>query len=537
MEQENVELNVMTPSTKRKEYQERVLKALKYMKDTGASIRNAAAIHGIPKSNLGRALHMHPVRIGEIGRPPLLTRDQELVFMHQIAHLGSEGEWTSVETLGAKAFVVASESNCISSATMVPSKTYFYKVRDRHPDVDIRQSSVKEKNKLNIKNKTIETCRSYFMDMRDTFSALDYGSIRADCSASVAAIPSIALFAADEVGCTCYHDGKQYGITIGKMPLQGNTSGNISFHITLMLTICLAGYSIPNFYIISDECELAKQHGSLFVGIPDNVRLSTNGSGSMEISKSPILGTFDQYCDHLIKYMHNFSRLDKRLHQVVIYVDNHASHFDLDALTKLRANNIMMKTIPSQSTDMYQVGDSVHINKKIQQRRREEFSKLRQLGISLTVEISISVIQQVTSQITKSDILKAAEVVGFVYTDQYARLVMSDEDVNQNLKRFQSRFVYSKENEKELYEKKRKILDDVQNLQTNGIIPSDISPCVADPAFIVALQGLSSASKMESGIRNLNSRRSPSATIASGIRTLTGDEFMSIQKLHAEAQK
>lgn len=218
-------------------------------------------------------------------------------------------------------------------------------------------------------SKNQECCYSYFKDMQDTFSQLDYSRMNVLCAIGSPYLPSCALFCADEVSCCAYKEGDQYAIALDGAHIQGKTSGNISFHVTVMLTVCVEGFRIPNFYILSDDIDLSKNNGSIFRGLDEETTVSTNLSGSMTKTTKFATGTFSDYCDHLIATCHSRSCLDRSVDKVIVYVDNHSSRFDLVSLCKLRNNNIILKTIPANSSDIYQLGDTVFENKKLQTKK------------------------------------------------------------------------------------------------------------------------------------------------------------------------
>ena len=71
---------------------------------------------------------------------------------------------------------------------------------------------MKQNKDLSMLSKNQECCYSYFKDMQDTFSQLDYSRMNVLCAIGSPYLPSCALFCADEVSCCAYKEGDQYAI-------------------------------------------------------------------------------------------------------------------------------------------------------------------------------------------------------------------------------------------------------------------------------------------------------------------------------------
>lgn len=462
------------------------------------SYREAAKLFGLSRTTLNRIVN-NKIQIndlGKLGRRSLLTHSQEAVFLQAISSASSKGGWVTKAEIGALALDTSNQVNK-TTLTQIPTESYYYKLKKRHKQLAVNEKKIADRCDDKLCTLDRKIFEDFFNDVRSTFEQINFEDIRSDCGLGIPAVPSNAVYCCDEISLSMYKDTDQYAICIKNERPAGNLAGNIPFHITLMVTINLAGFLLPPFVIVSNNYSLAQEDRNLFIGLGQYGTITCNESGSMQASvgiegeEGYIKGSFRSYCDYLVSMAHNYAAL-ARDKTIIVYTDNHGSRNDPSALELLNQNNIRLKTIPRNTSFILQAGDTVHLNKKLQDARRCIISNLRKLQVKITPETVIKSIPSIISRIINTDIYLAAQTVGFHYDDSYRRLLMTSACISLSIKKFDHIFIFDDEKRKEINQKQDKIFHDIQLLKTQGIIPKNIDSSVCNPSFIFSVQKIAS---------------------------------------------
>jgi hypothetical protein len=412
--------------------------------------------------------------IGKIGRRSALTKIEEVGFMEAVSNAGQRGQWMNREEFAAAAHQYAVTKGRFSQDRKPLSISYSYAVSRRHPECGLSLRKVKERDekKMNVLDASI--FREYFNSIAKLFSSLSYPEIRGDSGEGIPSVPSCSVFAGDEVAICAYRDGAQYGLALRNEQPKGSNSSGANFHITLMLTVCLSGYAIPSFIIFSNNCELAYANKSIFTGVNPDATFTSNESGSMrksigyEGADGFESGTFLEYCKHFVKYAHIMSQMDERKHKLVLFLDNHGSRQDPTALEYLESHNVILKTIPENSSFILQVGDTQSLNMRVQGARKTIVSDWKKRKVNITPEIVARSLPAILSQITPEGIFLAAETVGFHFDPNSiggtSRLVMSPSCVEKSVAKFKSYYLNDDEANKKRIEEQNNILECVKTM-------------------------------------------------------------------------
>ena len=210
-----------------------------------------------------------------------------------------------------------------------PSKWYAYNITRRNPDLKLQHAHDLSPAKIS------HSCREIIAPYLELLHSLfEKESIPASYIINIDETPTFLESSKEGVLLDANSPIKPFKVTL---PRKRN--------MTLTLAIAMNGVSLPSQLICRDDCELSdfkdlEKH---------NIRLYQTSNGWQDET------TFRDYVKVALAPVLSWRRMDKReTTPVILLVDSHYSHLDLDSLKWCAHNNITVIRPPSETSHLVQ---------------------------------------------------------------------------------------------------------------------------------------------------------------------------------------
>lgn len=308
--------------------------AVRKVLDNELSLREAARRYSVPKSTLADKIK-HLQNEEEIELIPNLGRyrctfpanfEQQLV--NHMRDLDSRLMPLTKKEFLKLAFDLAERLQIphrFNREKKSAGKDFYYTFLKRHPELSLRNAESTSLQRAVGFNRP-QVAR-FFNKLEDLMEKYNFGANK--------------IYNADETGVSTVHECRQKVVSIkGKKQVGKMTSGERGRTITVLLCINAAGDQfIPPLFIFPRK----KIIDRLKIGAPENAMFHAQDSGWMN-------------GEIFLKWMQEFVKFSRPSEQkpVLLIVDGHCSHKDLQVINFARKNHVHMLSLPPHCTHKLQ---------------------------------------------------------------------------------------------------------------------------------------------------------------------------------------
>lgn len=417
------EYNSSKPETTQLDYEGAMLHIRKLQKENNfVNLNQIAKDFGCQRTTLSRLNSGQRTldRVGSKGRPPALNKTQAEVLVLGVAIAGTAGLTTSKSDFGFKLLEAAQIYGTVGSDTLELDPKTVRKYLNMGKGYE---AIVKPRTQQQLDQQCEDVARNYLEMMQARFKILDYEHLEKSCPKQIPFIPSYCLLTVDEVAMYVYKDKDTYAIACKNYRPMGLGPGNAEFALTLVLTLCAAGFALPLMFCVqgSSSGNQITNQTSILMGLSLETEVYFTSSGSMfgGNNVSGDTNTMLKYAQFAGSKFRKIMGISEQT-QIVLQMDNCSIHNDLEALKLFKSKNIQINALPPNTTSFLAVNDNEEINKNVQKERRATLSKLRFKGTLNRNAVLVASSQSVQKSLTRVEICKAFENCGFDYLEGMA---------------------------------------------------------------------------------------------------------------------
>lgn len=448
------------------------------------SLRKIARRFSVDHSNLAKIIKGKRAleNVGMIGRPPEIRKDLRVGFATAVAMRGKNGMPVDRVNLAVQVQKLNESTLRKPRGSKIPSDRTIRKfVKDvRMYDAKLKPSA---DNKSNANRP--QQARDTLSLISNSFKMHDFSDISESCAAGNHKIPSILFTNWDQVGIVKYKDTAQLYLAYKDIKPEGNSSGEIDFHVTIMLGSNASGFLSPPFFVCSSPTgfPIADVNQSILRGLPSDSYVAWSKNGSFVGAESDN-GPFNvqlEWMQWVEEKYRQFCGIAPGIRMFNL-LDQFASHSDLESLEYATLNSQHIILMSSESTDHLQPNDTRFVNKVLQKTRRGLITDAKMTGDVIDRNLAMQLGYQAMLKIARSDIYAAYEEVGFVYEGpNHSVLSLNFEQVNAAVEK-------RKKNFKQLDEVSRvkarnSIRLQAKVLKDNGVVNENVTESMLDPTF------------------------------------------------------
>jgi len=262
----------------------------------------------------------------------MLTEEEEAALMNYIGYMSKQGFPMNRSMVRQFVTSVCRKDDRVTLFNMEkgPSDKWFRKFSTNHPELTEREPEMQDRGRTRMANQTV--MNQYFKTLAETLDKLGLANKPGQ------------IFNCDETGWSGKEKSRQkfFGFR-GQHCYQQKILG--TGHITAHLCISADGKVMPSF-LIFEKCF---PHTTYKDGVPNNWMYAYSDSGYMDTEL------------FLIWFRDLFIPNCGSERPVVLIMDNHDSHINIDIVKLARENSIELVGLPPHTTHILQPLD-VHIN-------------------------------------------------------------------------------------------------------------------------------------------------------------------------------
>lgn len=295
---------------------------------SGVSVNSAGLAYGIPETTLRRYVKkdqsQYPVHGGRFKN--VLSTNLEQQLSAYLQEMGSRGFGLTGVQVREFAFEIAERNQLhgFKATAKKAGQDWFKSFLKRNPEVTIRTPEATSIGRLIGFNKP--QVDRFFQLLGDLLRTHNFSASR--------------IFNCDESGLPTVPTKLQKVVAQkGSRRVPKVTSAERGRNVTVVCSMNAAGYFIPPVFIFARK----RFRNELLVGAPPDSDGFCNESGWMNNA------TFIKYLQHFTKH----TRPSKE-DQILLIVDNHASHISLEAVDFCRDNGIVLLSLPPHCTHRVQ---------------------------------------------------------------------------------------------------------------------------------------------------------------------------------------
>jgi hypothetical protein len=304
----------------------------------GASLKQAAKDHGIPRTTLRRKVGLNVIAKGGqitksrlLGRPSVLTSDQEQELVQVILDCEARLfglKLTDIRHLVFKFCERRQIKHSFNKVTQMAGEDWAHGFLKRNPTLSVRKPEAVSIFRASGFNREKVT---HFYDALESVLFKD----------NVEVIPPSNIFNVDESGYTVCHKPQKIVGQKGKKSVGSLTSAERGKTVTAVCCVSACGTFVPPMLIfprVRMKAELLDKAPTGSIGAA-----SKTGWINEDL--------FSKWFDHFLDFVQPKSKCSP----VLLIMDGHSSHTkNLDIIEKARANNCILLSLPSHCTHKLQ---------------------------------------------------------------------------------------------------------------------------------------------------------------------------------------
>lgn len=304
-------------------------KALKTMKDSGLSLRKAAAAYGIPVATLGRKKNIDPDKTkNKTGRETVLSSKVENDIVKWILYRADIGApVTKTELLDCVQKYVQAMDKKTPFTDDRPSRHWYEVFRKRHPELSIRKPQHLSTSRAAVSR---EELQDWFRDSEKYLA-----------SKSLLNISPTRIFNCDESSILLCPDAVSVLAEKGSRAVYKIVDGGKEA-LTVLFMYRADGTRAPPMLMYSYKKSVPKK-------IDDN----TSTGWGIGVSDSGWMTT-ETFYEYITNVFYPWLVKEKTEFPVVLFMDNHSSHLNLPLVSFCREKQIELVMLPPNSTHIMQ---------------------------------------------------------------------------------------------------------------------------------------------------------------------------------------
>ncbi|CAH2101998.1 unnamed protein product [Euphydryas editha] len=327
---DNTNVNSKKKKIKRLNYnQDNVKKALKAVKETGISLRKAAAAFGIPVATLARKNNLDPEKTkSKTGPGTVLSNDEEDSIAKWVLHRAEIGApVTKSELLDNVQKYVKTIEKKTPFTDDRPSRHWWESFRKRHPELSIRKPQQLSATRAAV---TQQDLQDWFKNNQEYLQ-----------KKNLLNIPSNRIFNCDESSIQLCPDAERVLAAKGTRAVYKIVDGGKEA-LTVLFMYRADGIRAPPMLMYSYKKTVPKK---IIENTPKGWGIGISDNGWM---------TSETFYEYITNVFYPWLVKESTQFPVLVYMDNHSSHLNLPLVNFCREKQIELIMLPPNSTHIIQ---------------------------------------------------------------------------------------------------------------------------------------------------------------------------------------
>jgi hypothetical protein len=304
-------------------------KALKAMKNTGLSLRKAAAAYGIPVATLGRKKNINPDKTkNKTGPETVLSSKEEDDIVKWVLYRADIGvPVTKTELLDCVQKYVQTVDKKTPFTDDRPSRHWYEGFRKRHPELSIRKPQHLSTTRAAVSR---EDLQEWFINSEKYLQ-----------SKNLLNIPPTRIFNCDESSILLCPDAESVLAEKGSRAVYKIVDGGKEA-LTVLFMYRADGTRAPPMLMYSYKKSVPKK---IVDNTPTGWGIGVSDSGWM---------TTETFYEYITNVFYPWLVNENTEFPIILFMDNHSSHLNLPLVTFCREKQIELVMLPPNSTHIMQ---------------------------------------------------------------------------------------------------------------------------------------------------------------------------------------